>query len=94
LTIAVHDAILVTGKSTKDVEGDAVNVDDVIQIVDDYPGTQEVVVDLGGTYVELTEATYDRTRDALVLTLHPDDTTDALRRVVLDHFKPATRSPR
>lgn len=57
------------------------NVDDVIQAVDDYPGKQEVMVEIGGTYVELVEVVYDRARDTLVLTLDPDDTIDAMRRV-------------
>lgn len=62
-----------------------IRVDDLLAALDEHPGHREVVVNLGGTYVELVAAAPDERRDALVLTLHSDDTADVLRRLLRLH---------
>ena len=60
---------------------DDVNRDETLQALESQPVGSEVVVNVSGTYVELTGIRYDQERQSIVVEVLPEDLTDALRRI-------------
>lgn len=58
------------------------NRDETRKALEAQPIDAEVVVNVSGTYVELTGIRYDSDRQSIVVEVLPEDLTDALRRFV------------
>ena len=56
------------------------NRDEALRVLEAHPFDHEVVVNVLGTYAELSGIRYDAERQSIVVEVLPEDLTDALSR--------------